>query len=189
MFREPFIAHPAKCARIHTTWHPQSKNDDNRAQHEDCADDQQHIVLDLAVPRATAQTVSIERAPRCSGSHSARLAWRLFFSPLGCAQRGTAVLPSVCLCTREQRGSAPLRTLATCNSNPSRPPLLRSRSRRSGGIPTNQTAVIPVVEPEIRWRDWQARGAANDRRTATRMRILLLFIVAALAVWFVVQLA
>ena len=54
---------------------------------------------------------------------------------------------------------------------------------------TNQTAVIPVVEPEIRWRDWQARGAANDRRTATRMLIVLLLIVAALAVWFVVQLA
>jgi hypothetical protein len=54
---------------------------------------------------------------------------------------------------------------------------------------TNQAAVIPVVDPEIRWRDWQARGAARDRRTATRVRILLLLIVAALAVWFVVQLA
>jgi hypothetical protein len=54
---------------------------------------------------------------------------------------------------------------------------------------TNQTAVIPVVEPEIRWHDWQARGAAHDRRTATRMRTLLLLIVAALAVWFLVQLA
>lgn len=54
---------------------------------------------------------------------------------------------------------------------------------------TNQTAVIPVVAPESRWRNWQARGAANDRRTATRMRTLLLFIVAALAVWFLVQLA
>jgi hypothetical protein len=54
---------------------------------------------------------------------------------------------------------------------------------------TNQTAVISVVKPEIRWRDWQARGAAHDRRTTTRMRILLLLIVAALAVWFVIQLA
>jgi hypothetical protein len=54
---------------------------------------------------------------------------------------------------------------------------------------TNQTAVIPVVEADIQWRNWQARGAANDRRTATRMRRLLLLIVAALAVWFVVQLA
>jgi hypothetical protein len=54
---------------------------------------------------------------------------------------------------------------------------------------TNQTAVISVVEPETRWRDWQARGAANDRRTATRMRLLLLLIVAALIVWFLAQLA
>ena len=31
---------------------------------------------------------------------------------------------------------------------------------------TNHTAVIPDVEADIRWRDWQARGAASDRRTA-----------------------
>jgi hypothetical protein len=54
---------------------------------------------------------------------------------------------------------------------------------------TNQHAVIPVVEAEIRWRNWQARGAASDRRTATRMRTLLLLIVASLAVWFIVRLA
>jgi hypothetical protein len=53
---------------------------------------------------------------------------------------------------------------------------------------TNQTAVIPVGEAEIRWRNWQARGAASDRRTATRMRRLMLLIVAALVVWFLVQL-
>ena len=54
---------------------------------------------------------------------------------------------------------------------------------------TNQTAVIPDAAAEIRWRDWQARGAAGDRRTATRMRKLMLLIVAALAMWFFVQLA
>jgi hypothetical protein len=54
---------------------------------------------------------------------------------------------------------------------------------------TNQTAVIPVVEAETLWRNWQARGLANDRRTAARMRTLLLLTVAALAVWFLVQLA
>lgn len=53
---------------------------------------------------------------------------------------------------------------------------------------TNHTAVIPNVEADIRWRDWQARDAASDRRTATRMRKLMLLIVAALIVWFVVQL-
>jgi hypothetical protein len=54
---------------------------------------------------------------------------------------------------------------------------------------TNQTAVVPNVEAETRWRDWQARGAASDRRTDTRMRRLMFLIVAALVVWFFVQLA
>lgn len=49
-------------------------------------------------------------------------------------------------------------------------------------------AVIPDVEAAIRWRDWQARGAANDRRTAARMRYLILIIAAVLIAWFVVQL-
>lgn len=54
---------------------------------------------------------------------------------------------------------------------------------------TNQLAITPDEEGEIRWRDWQARGAASDRRTATRMRRLMVFLVAAFAVWFLVQLA
>ena len=53
---------------------------------------------------------------------------------------------------------------------------------------TTQTAVISDVDAEIRWRDWQARGAASDRRTATRMRLLLLVISVLLAVWAFVQL-
>jgi hypothetical protein len=53
---------------------------------------------------------------------------------------------------------------------------------------TNHTTVMPDVEADIRWRDWQARGAASDRRTAARMRKLMLLIIAALVVWFVVQL-
>ncbi len=53
---------------------------------------------------------------------------------------------------------------------------------------TIQTAVVPDVEADIRWRDWQARGAASDRRTTARMRTLVLLIAAALIVWFVVQL-
>ena len=48
--------------------------------------------------------------------------------------------------------------------------------------------VIPDVEADIRWREWQARGAATDRRTAARMRKLMLLIVAALIAWFFVQL-
>ena len=53
---------------------------------------------------------------------------------------------------------------------------------------TNHSAVIPDVEADIRWRDWQAQGAASDRRTASRMRKVMLLVVAALIVWFVVQL-
>jgi hypothetical protein len=53
---------------------------------------------------------------------------------------------------------------------------------------TTHTAVITDVEADIRWREWQARGAASDRRTAARMRKVMLLIVAALSVWFVVQL-
>jgi hypothetical protein len=54
---------------------------------------------------------------------------------------------------------------------------------------TTHVAIISDSEADIRWRDWQARGAASDRRSATRMRTLLLLIVAALAAWFLVQLA
>ena len=53
---------------------------------------------------------------------------------------------------------------------------------------TTHTAVITDVEAEIRWRDWQARGAASDLRTVARMRKVMLLIVVALIVWFVVQL-
>ena len=53
---------------------------------------------------------------------------------------------------------------------------------------TNHTAVIPEVNADSRWREWQARGDANDRRTAARMRKALLLIVAALIIWFVVRL-
>ena len=52
---------------------------------------------------------------------------------------------------------------------------------------TIQTAVITDVEADIRWRDWQARGAASDRRTAARMRKVMLLIGVALIAWFVVQ--
>ena len=53
---------------------------------------------------------------------------------------------------------------------------------------TTHTDVIPDVDADIRWRDWQARGAASDRRTAARMRTVMRLIFAALIVWFVVQL-
>jgi hypothetical protein len=53
---------------------------------------------------------------------------------------------------------------------------------------TIHSAVISDVEADIRWRDWQARGAASDRRTTARMRTVMLLTVAALIAWFFVQL-
>jgi hypothetical protein len=53
---------------------------------------------------------------------------------------------------------------------------------------TIQSAVISDVDANIRWRDWQARGAAGDRRTAARMRNVMLLIAAALIARFFVQL-
>lgn len=53
---------------------------------------------------------------------------------------------------------------------------------------TIQATVIPDVEADIRWRAWQARGAVTDRRTAARMRMVMLLVVAALIAGFVVQL-
>jgi len=50
------------------------------------------------------------------------------------------------------------------------------------------TAAVTDVEADIRWRDWQARGVASDRRTAARMLKLLLLIVAGFVAWFVVRL-
>jgi hypothetical protein len=52
---------------------------------------------------------------------------------------------------------------------------------------TSHAVALTEVEADIRWRDWQARGAASDRRTAARMRTMMLLIVAALIVWFVVN--
>jgi hypothetical protein len=53
---------------------------------------------------------------------------------------------------------------------------------------TNHTEALSDVEADIRWRDWQARGAASDRRSAATMRKVMVLSVAALIVWFVVQL-
>lgn len=54
---------------------------------------------------------------------------------------------------------------------------------------TNQTAIISDGDADVRWREWQARGAASSRRTAARMRRLMILIIAALVAWFFVPLA
>lgn len=53
---------------------------------------------------------------------------------------------------------------------------------------TPQAAIVPDADADSRWRNWQARGVARDRRTATRSRGLMLLVAAALVGWFVLQL-
>ena len=53
------------------------------------------------------------------------------------------------------------------------------------------TTPFPVIthsDAETRWQHWQARGAKSERRTATRMRKLMLLLVAGLVVSFLAQL-
>lgn len=53
MVGEPSLAHPAACARVQCIWHAYSGDDQNRDQHDDCAGNEQHVVLDLAtIPRS-----------------------------------------------------------------------------------------------------------------------------------------
>jgi hypothetical protein len=54
---------------------------------------------------------------------------------------------------------------------------------------TARTAVAAESESDLRWRAWEARGVENDRRTAGRMRVLLLFVGAAVAIWTIVLVA
>ena len=53
---------------------------------------------------------------------------------------------------------------------------------------TAHTALISDVAADVRWRDWQARGAARDRRTNARMRTVVLLVITLLIAWSVVQL-
>ena len=53
---------------------------------------------------------------------------------------------------------------------------------------TTYAAVIPEIEAEKRWSDWQSRGDVRDRQTAARMRKVMLLVVVTFIVWSVVQL-
>jgi hypothetical protein len=54
---------------------------------------------------------------------------------------------------------------------------------------TEQTAIVANTDTDNRWREWQTRGAEDDRRTAKRMRGLMVLVAAGLLVWLAVQLA
>lgn len=62
-----------------------------------------------------------------------------------------------------------------------------ARAHPRGTPLTGDVAVVAIdADAEARWRAWQARGAASDRRTALRMKVLLLVVVAALVLWVLV---
>jgi hypothetical protein len=45
MFSEPLLAHPAEIGGVDATWRTHPGNDDDRDQHHDEADDEQHMVV------------------------------------------------------------------------------------------------------------------------------------------------
>jgi hypothetical protein len=49
---------------------------------------------------------------------------------------------------------------------------------------TDQVGVVSDLEGDMRWREWQARGALTDRRMGIRMRAVMLILLAALVLWF-----
>jgi len=42
---------------------------------------------------------------------------------------------------------------------------------------------IPTAEADLRWRQWQARGAAADLRTVRRMQTAVLLIASGFVIW------
>ena len=53
---------------------------------------------------------------------------------------------------------------------------------------TSSVATVLDADGELRWREWQARGAKSDRRTARRMWTVMLLIAAVLVIWLTVLL-
>ena len=53
---------------------------------------------------------------------------------------------------------------------------------------TDLAATVADAEAQLRWRNWQARGAEGDRRTAKKRRGLMMVIAAGFLVLFAVQL-
>jgi hypothetical protein len=54
---------------------------------------------------------------------------------------------------------------------------------------TTHAGFVSDIDADGRWREWQTRNAARDRRTAVGMRALMLLIIAGLAVWSAVLFA
>lgn len=53
---------------------------------------------------------------------------------------------------------------------------------------TLSAAAVPDAEADVRWRAWQARGAAQDRRRARIMGRVTALVALGLAAWLSLQL-
>ena len=53
---------------------------------------------------------------------------------------------------------------------------------------TRSVATVLDADAEVRWREWQARGAESDGRTARRMWTVMLLLAAGLVLWLTVLL-
>ncbi len=53
---------------------------------------------------------------------------------------------------------------------------------------TDNVVAVRDVEADARWRNWCARGAESDRRTAVRMGTLTVLIAISLLTWLLVGL-
>ena len=49
--------------------------------------------------------------------------------------------------------------------------------------------VMPAAKTDNRWRDWQERGAASDRRSHATMRTLAVLMATVIVIWLFVQIA
>ncbi len=53
---------------------------------------------------------------------------------------------------------------------------------------TETVALVPEIDAETRWRNWQARGAKADRRSARRTRVFMVVVAMGVLTWLATQL-
>ena len=175
MFREPLLAHPSERGGVHTTWHPHSGDKDDRDRHDDEADDEQHRF------RRNRAFLGVRRSLQFHRPLSVRLC-----TGLKCVN-AVAVREkpgAISACGGHGRNAWPLCAFGNSAVQPRRVLMWHG-----GTAMTDQGVTVGGREAQILWRNWQARGAEGDRRTATRMRGLMILIAAVFVMWFVVQLA
>lgn len=54
---------------------------------------------------------------------------------------------------------------------------------------TTEVGIVPNVDANDRWRNWQARNAKADRRSAKNTRVFMVIVAVSVLAWLAVQLA